>query len=425
VELDAPERPLAVLDRNQHAVGSPGDAAQLVRQRLLDAERVVAHGLELARDAGEERRVVVEDSAEAAVHGLGRGHDRRAAEHSQALVAEADTQKRPLATADRLGADTEVLLLPGPAGAGREDDVVEVQPRQLVPARLVVADDERLLAAHLAEQLEEVVGEGVVVVDQQCCHNGPVAHPRRPDPEQGVFETLLVLDGRPVELEAHLERLGASLEELFPDQTGSDLREEIERHAVETDRGALRVAVAPRGDAGLGAEFSIRKGHVDFVSLSEANPPQPISLRGFSLGGGLGAHKWADRSLLDEVQARLPTGTLPLIVDADGAVLEASRANLFAVRDGALFTPPLDSRILPGVTRARVLDLAGAAGLEAHETTLRRDDLLAADEVFLTGSVRGIEPVASLDGAALAGPCPITGELAAGLRRAWLGAPVA
>jgi len=140
---------------------------------------------------------------------------------------------------------------------------------------------------------------------------------------------------------------------------------------------------------------------------------------------GLGAFKWADRSLLDQAQARLPDHTLPLIVDAGGAVLEASRANLFAVRDGALFTPPLDGRILAGVTRGRVLEIAAGAAIEAHESVLDRDDLLAAEEVFLTGSVRGIEPVASLDGETLPGGRPLTEQLAAELRRAWLGAPVA
>ena len=141
--------------------------------------------------------------------------------------------------------------------------------------------------------------------------------------------------------------------------------------------------------------------------------------------GGLGAHKWADRSLLEGVQAGLPDDALPLIVDEDGAALEASRANVFAVRNGALFTPPLDGRILPGIARARVLELAAASGIEVHETALRRADLLAADEVFLTGSVRGVEPAASLDGAALAGAGPVAGALATELRRVWLGAPVA
>jgi para-aminobenzoate synthetase/4-amino-4-deoxychorismate lyase len=135
--------------------------------------------------------------------------------------------------------------------------------------------------------------------------------------------------------------------------------------------------------------------------------------------GGIGEHKWADRSLLDEAQAGLPADSLPLVVDEDGAVLEASRANLFAVRDGALFTAPLDGRILPGITRRRVLELAAGPGIETREAPLTRSDLLAADEVFLTGSVRGIEPAVSLDGSSLAGAGPLARRLAAELRRAW------
>ena len=90
-------------------------------------------------------------------------------------------------------------------------------------------------------------------------------------------------------------------------------------------------------------------------------------------------------------------------MDEDGAVLEASRANLFAVRDGALLTPPLDGRILPGITRGRVIEAAESSGVAVREESLSREDLLAADEVLLTGSVRGIEPVAALDGTPLAG----------------------
>jgi para-aminobenzoate synthetase / 4-amino-4-deoxychorismate lyase len=121
----------------------------------------------------------------------------------------------------------------------------------------------------------------------------------------------------------------------------------------------------------------------------------------------------------------MPAGTIPLIADEDGAVLEASRANLFAIRDGALFTPPLDGRILPGITRMRVLEIAAGADIEARETELHRDNLLGADEVFLTGSVRGVERVRALDGVSL----PANGEIAANLgtmlRRAWTGAPTA
>jgi para-aminobenzoate synthetase/4-amino-4-deoxychorismate lyase len=149
-----------------------------------------------------------------------------------------------------------------------------------------------------------------------------------------------------------------------------------------------------------------------------------VDVCGLALRGGLGAHKWADRSLLDAAQAAPPAGALPLILDADGTVLEAARANVFAVRDGALFTPPLDGRILPGITRMRVLEIAGEMEIEAHETELWRDDFLAADEIFLTGSIRGIERVGSLDGATLATGGSVAADLTAELRRTWLGAPV-
>lgn len=152
--------------------------------------------------------------------------------------------------------------------------------------------------------------------------------------------------------------------------------------------------------------------------------PRPVALHSDVCAGGLGAHKWADRSWLGATQIRLPADALPLLTDLDGTVLEASRANVFTVRDGALFTPPLDGRILPGITRARVLEIAATDGLETHEAELSHEDLLAANEVFLTGSIRGVEPVRALDGVPVAQGGEITARLAAELRRAWLGAPV-
>ncbi len=154
-------------------------------------------------------------------------------------------------------------------------------------------------------------------------------------------------------------------------------------------------------------------------------PVGEVALNTLNVAAGIGVHKWADRSLLDEAQAELPADSLSLIVDEDGAVLEASRANVFAVRNGALFTPPLDGRILPGITRMRVLELAGEVGIDAHEAELSRADLLAADEVFLTGSVRGIERAESLDGAPLQGGTEIAERLATELRQAWTGVKAA
>lgn len=202
-----------------------------------------------------------------------------------------------------------------------------------------------------------------------------------PDLRQGVFETMLVLDGRPVEWDAHLARLHASLAELYPGQ------------AIP----ALGGVDAPEPDCVMRIDAIPRFGRLEIeISFREiGQPPGQTVLRSFSLAGGLGAHKWRDRSLLDRAQSRL--GGLPLVVDTDGTVLEAARANVFAVRDDALLTPPLDGRILPGITRRRVIERAKEAAVPVHEQPLDRDDLLRADTVFLTGSVRGIEPVDSLD----------------------------
>ena len=113
---------------HQHAVAGPRRALELLRQRLGDAERVVAHHLEVLRDAGEQRRVVVVDGAEPAVHHLGRVHDlaagevrrrpdgrgrRRAAARRRSRIASAQTPKS-LAWSGRPGPGEMTMLSKSP-----------------------------------------------------------------------------------------------------------------------------------------------------------------------------------------------------------------------------------------------------------------------------------------------------------------------
>ncbi len=170
----------------------------------------------------------------------------------------------------------------------------------------------------------------------------------------------------------------------------------------------MRIDVMPRDD-GLEAEISFRKAE---------QRSDTARLRSFPLAGGLGPHKWRDRSLLDRAEAQLEA--LPLIIDGD-SVLEAARANVFVVRGKTLFTPPADGRILPGVTRARVLEIAETIDLDLHEEALTYDDLLSADDVFLTGSVRGIELVDCLDGTRCQNDSAIGNRLSTELQLAWTG----
>ena len=213
--------------------------------------------------------------------------------------------------------------------------------------------------------------------------------PSRPDAAAGVFETLLVRDGRPVELAAHLDRLAAAVAALY----GAALpREEAaaiaERHAVGLDRGRLRLTAIPGTDGGPPA--------LD-ASAAPLSPGSdtPLRLSPVTLPGGLGPYKWNDRRLLETLERRAGPGALPLLVDLDGLVLEASRANVFAVSNDTLVTPPLDGTILPGVTRARVIRRAAGLGIEVQERPLPLAELLGADAIFVTSAIRGVQPVAA------------------------------
>ena len=85
-------------------------------------------------------------------------------------------------------------------------------------------------------------------------------------------------------------------------------------------------------------------------------------------------------------------------------VLEASASNLFWIHDGVLCTPSASLPLYPGVTRSVVLDVARSAGWEIHEGEFDRVSLAQAGGAFLTNAVRGVEPVAVLDGSTLEWP---------------------
>jgi para-aminobenzoate synthetase / 4-amino-4-deoxychorismate lyase len=233
-----------------------------------------------------------------------------------------------------------------------------------------------------------------------------------------VIETFLIVDDSPVELEAHLTRLSVSVQALYgeapPDST--DL---VVSRARGGGLGRMRLTVEPL--RGGGFEVYVVVASVEPASVFPTGE-LGAALFTMTVDQGLGEHKWADRAVLERAEAMGPRDSVPLLVTEEGEVLEASRGNVFAVRDGRLLTTPLDGRILPGVARARVLEIAGELGIEAEETGIGMDEMRSFDEVFLTGSVRGVEPVRALDGEDLQLEDRITSQLAAELRSRWFGA---
>jgi len=102
-------------------------------------------------------------------------------------------------------------------------------------------------------------------------------------------------------------------------------------------------------------------------------------------------------SQLIKMEAVLNGYSEGIALDTSGYVSEGSGENIFIVRDGKIYTPPLGNSVLPGITRDSVMKLGRNIGLEFVEQMVPRDMLYIADEVFFTGTAAEITPIRSID----------------------------
>jgi para-aminobenzoate synthetase/4-amino-4-deoxychorismate lyase len=244
--------------------------------------------------------------------------------------------------------------------------------------------------------------------------------PTPPDPARGLFETLLVADGRAVRAAAHLDRLEASARAVFGQGLPAELTDSIGEAAAPLELGRMRIDLLPEGDGDppQSLRFEIEAEPIDPAIFFPARA-DGADVRTVRHPDWAGAHKWADRDWLEAREAELGD-VVPLILTPDDEVLEAGRANVFVVIDGTLATPPADGRILPGTARAATLGLAAELGIPTAERPLHLADLQRADDLFLTSSLRGIRPVRSLDGVLRESSDPLVERLATALRSRWV-----
>jgi branched-chain amino acid aminotransferase len=99
-----------------------------------------------------------------------------------------------------------------------------------------------------------------------------------------------------------------------------------------------------------------------------------------------------------------------ILLNDEGYVADGPGENIFVVKDGVIVTPPLSMSILPGITRASVIDIAQDLGYVVEEANLIRTDLYLADEIFMTGTAAEVTPVRSVDDHEI-GAGPVTLEL--------------
>lgn len=251
----------------------------------------------------------------------------------------------------------------------------------------------------------------------------------------GVFDYLRTYGGQPYRLERNIQRLRRSAEIIELDHPWSDEQiEAIVREAVERNQfpeSSIRIVIT--GGTSLdnftpGTEPNL------LVMVAPVNP-QPawwysdgVKAVTTDIARILPGAKSINYipGILAMKRARKVGAVEALYTTPDGRALEGTTTNLFAYLDGALVTPDPSAGLLPGLTRASILELAEAEGLPVQVRNLATEELRRADEIFLTAANKRIVPVTTLDDMPIwnGKPGPLTRIVMEMFDAVTLGAPV-
>jgi branched-chain amino acid aminotransferase len=200
--------------------------------------------------------------------------------------------------------------------------------------------------------------------------------------------------------------------------------------AAANPESAIRVMVT-RGEAEPGLDPSAARNPTRVVLVTVLKRPpdrayeegisvvtyrtQRVNERTDAVGAKVGNYLVAVLALR---QASSVGAAEALVVDGHGRVVEGASSNVFFVHGGELATPPEEAGILAGITRARVLEVALREGIPAEMKAPSVDELVAADEVFVSSSIRELLPVVRIDGRQVGTgrPGPISRRLLLGYR---------
>jgi len=245
----------------------------------------------------------------------------------------------------------------------------------------------------------------------------------------GVFEGIRFYDRRVFRLEEHIDRLFDSAQAICLKIPLT--REEVIRATIDTIKanelndGYVRLVVT-RGSGDLGLDPShCPKATVIIIASKITLYPQEM------YENGLGVVTCATRRIphgalspmvkslnyLNNVLAKIEAANAGagegLMLNEHGYVAECTGDNIFIVKRGKIYTPPISSGALAGVTRAVVFEMAREAGIEISEPDMTRYDIFTADECFLTGTAAELIPVVSLDRRTIGDgkPGPVTKRL--------------
>jgi branched-subunit amino acid aminotransferase/4-amino-4-deoxychorismate lyase len=241
----------------------------------------------------------------------------------------------------------------------------------------------------------------------------------------GLFETIRVAGGKPIRFAQHLERLarGADFLKIAPPFTPK----ELQRFAVEIigknelPESILRVTLT----RGPGARGYSTKGAdkptlaMTLNPLPPVNPDEPLQwslvTSSFRIPAGDPLASFKTTSKLVNVLARAAAEARgadeALLLNTNGEVAETSGGNIFWLYRDRICTVPTGRGVLPGITRAVVLEICQSLGLETNKCVVKPEQLRRAEGIFVTQSALGIVPVVAFDGSPVA-PSPLVDQIA-------------
>ena len=229
----------------------------------------------------------------------------------------------------------------------------------------------------------------------------------------GVFEGLRAYNGNVFRLQTHLERLYESARAILLEipMAAEELAEAVKATVARNhiSDGYVRLVVT-RGAGSLGIDPAktadpqviiiadhielypkeLYENGLEIVTASTIrNHPAALNPRIKSLN--------YLNNILAKLEGKRAGCMEALMLNHRGEVAECTADNIFTVKRGELWTPPIDAGILEGVTRNAIIELAEQAGIACHQVTMTRHDVYTADECFLTGSGAEVIPVVKVD----------------------------
>ena len=233
----------------------------------------------------------------------------------------------------------------------------------------------------------------------------------------GVYELIPVYHRQPYRLRQHLARLQRSLDGIRMVNPHTDaewesiIRELVARTPFDDQGVYFQVT---RGVAKRDHSFPLDVAPTIFMMSNPLSLPTAEQVeRGVAVVTAID-ERWLHCdlktiSLLGNVLARqraTDAGAVETVLFRNGFLTEASASNVFIVRDGVILGPPKDNQILPGITYDAAFELARGGGLAVEVRPISRDEVLAADEMWLSSSTKEVLAVTTVDGKSFAGGSP-------------------